>query len=301
MRSLHSLKVHWPLICLAIVTTLVVIWAGAMVHEVAMPKPDPPQVAVRPLPSPTASIPAWIKTAPSLTVPAPTTSPLANPSILPTQSVVPKASVPAAQPTAPQVAAVPSTSARPTDLGGAVLPQARYGHLPYAEESSDRLVSIGTYGEGSYRRTEFLDRDAAGSFAQMTVAAAADGVSIIPISGFRTIAVQEKLFERQIQRQGSEGAAATLSAPPGYSEHHTGYALDIGDGTRPKTDVKFEFEDTKVYQWMSAHAKQYGFELSFPRNNPQHVSFEPWHWRFINSGKASAVFAVAHTLEQQRS
>jgi D-alanyl-D-alanine carboxypeptidase len=70
----------------------------------------------------------------------------------------------------------------------------------------------------------------------------------------------------------------------------------VGDGTQPKTDVKFEFETTPAYRWMSTNAKGYGFELSFPDNNVQGVSFEPWHWRFINSGQASAVFSVAHTL-----
>jgi zinc D-Ala-D-Ala carboxypeptidase len=87
-----------------------------------------------------------------------------------------------------------------------------------------------------------------------------------------------------------------LSAPPGYSEHHTGFALDIGDGSRPEADVKFEFENTKAYQWLQANGRRYGLEISFPANNIQGVSFEPWHWRFTSSPYATAVFSVAHTL-----
>jgi zinc D-Ala-D-Ala carboxypeptidase len=295
MRSLRFLRARWPILCLFVVTISVSIWAGAMVREVIAPKTDPPQVAVRPLPLPTSSIPAWVKTAPSLGVPTPTAAPpLANPSALPSQGVLPKA--PTTQP--PPVLKSPATLKVPNPIAKSILPQARYGHLPYNDAASDRLVNIGTYGEGDYQRTEYLDRDAAAAFDQMVAAAKAEGLSIVPISGFRTIAQQEKLFQRQIQRQGSESAAATLSAPPGFSEHHSGYALDIGDGAHPKTDVKFEFEETAVYQWMVAHAKRYGFELSFPRNNRQGVSFEPWHWRFVNSGRASAIFAVARTLEQ---
>jgi zinc D-Ala-D-Ala carboxypeptidase len=284
MKSLRFFRERWPLVCLALVTALVAIWAGFMVHEVTSPPQEPSQVTARPLPSPVASIPAWVKTAPPLVAPSSSLSPL------PSQSVLPNASA--------SVKPLPAVPAAPVISRNAPLPQARYGHLPYAEAAQERLVEIGTYGEGEYKRTEYLDQDAAAALDQMVAAARADGVTIIPISGFRTIAQQEKLFERQIQRQGSEVAAATLSAPPGYSEHHSGYALDIGDGTRPKTDVKFEFEETAAYQWMIANAKRYGFELSYPRNNVQGVSFEPWHWRFVNSGQASAVFSVAHTLQR---
>jgi zinc D-Ala-D-Ala carboxypeptidase len=294
MKSFRFLRERWALICLSLVTVFVTIWAGLMVHEVTSPRDVLTPVTVRPLPSPVpspaVSIPAWVKTAPPLVAPLP------NSPSLPSQSVLPQASVPANPAPAPPVAS--STPSASIASRNAPLPQAHYGHLPYAEASPDRLVSIGTYGEGEYKRTEYLDRDAAAAFEQMVAAAKSDGVTIIPISGFRTIADQTKLFERQIQRQGSEAAAATLSAPPGYSEHHSGYALDIGDGTRPKTDVKFEFEETPAYQWMVSNAKRYGFELSYPRNNVQGVSFEPWHWRFVNSTQASAVFSVAHSLRQ---
>ncbi len=289
MKSFRFLRERWALICLSLVTVLVTLWAGFMVREVISPgKTELAPVTVRPIPapssSPASSIPEWVKTAPPLAAPLPS-----GPTVLPSQSL-PKASVPAAPAPTPPAAVIATRNAP--------LPQARYGHLPYAEALPERLVSIGTYGEGEYKRTEYLDQDAAAALGQLVAAAKVDGVNIIPISGFRTIAQQEKLFERQIQRQGSEAAAATLSAPPGYSEHHTGYALDIGDGTRPKTDVKFEFEDTSAYQWMVANAKRYGFELSYPRNNVQGVSFEPWHWRFVNSTQASAFFAVAHSLQQ---
>jgi zinc D-Ala-D-Ala carboxypeptidase len=288
MKSFRFLKERWSLICLSLVTALVAIWAGFMVHEVTSPKDELNPVTVRPIPtpvpSPVASIPAWGKTAPLLVAPSPS-----GPGTLPSQNVLPADPVSVS----PSPVAPASTTSR-----NAPLPQARYGHLPYAEAEQDRLVNIGTYGEGEYKRTEYLDRDAAAALDQMIADARAAGVTIIPISGFRSVEQQQKLFERQIQRQGSEAAAATLSAPPGYSEHHSGYALDVGDGTRPKTDVKFEFEETSAYQWMVANAKRYGFELSYPRDNVQGVSFEPWHWRFVNTTQASAMFSVAHSLRQ---
>ncbi len=170
-----------------------------------------------------------------------------------------------------------------------------YGHLAYAE-NSQYLVSVGQFVRESYERTEYLDQEAAMAFLQMQADAQAAGVYMMPISGFRSVADQEALFNRQIERQGSAEAAARLSAPPGHSEHHTGFAIDIADVDQPNTDVKFAFEDTPVYQWLTRNAHLYSFELSFPPSNPQGVSFEPWHWRFIGSARAQQVFRPAMRL-----
>ncbi len=162
-----------------------------------------------------------------------------------------------------------------------------FGHISYQEAPSQRLVEVEKY----YYRMNLLDREAAQAFKRMKTDAKAQGVELILISGFRSIADQEKLFQKQIQRRGSKEAAAKLSAPPGYSEHHTGYAMDLGDGKQPNTDLKFEFESTQAYQWLVANAYKYGFELSFPRNNPQGVSFEPWHWRYVISEQGNQIFS----------
>ena len=175
----------------------------------------------------------------------------------------------------------------PVQTTGTELPT----HLFY-QENAQNLVEIGTF----YDRREYLNQEAAEAFKQMKLAAQQEGIELIPISGFRSVADQEKLFERQIKRQGSRQAAARLSAPPNFSEHHTGYTLDIGDGKRPETVLKVAFESTEAYRWLKAHAAQYGFELSFPPNNPQGVSYEPWHWRFVGSPTAKEIFGPARTL-----
>lgn len=161
------------------------------------------------------------------------------------------------------------------------------GHFAFVENSRKNLVKIGKY----YDRNEYLDREAAQAFTQMTRAAEAQGIQLIIISGFRSVNDQSALFQRQIQRKGSQQAAAQYSAPPGYSEHHTGLALDIGDGQNPSADLKVAFEQTSAFQWLVNNAYQYGFELSFPPNNPQGVSYEPWHWRYVASPRASQIFA----------
>jgi zinc D-Ala-D-Ala carboxypeptidase len=171
-----------------------------------------------------------------------------------------------------------------------------YGHLPYEENEPGRLVNAGQFIRGDYVRSEQLDEETDAAFRQMAADAKAQGISLMPISGFRNVADQKDLFTKQIARRGSEEAASKLSAPPGHSEHHTGYALDIADAQQPDTDLKFSFQDTAAYQWLVGNAPKYGFELSFPENNKQGVSFEPWHWRYVGSPRASQIFATARSL-----
>lgn len=168
-----------------------------------------------------------------------------------------------------------------------------YGHFFYSEADANKMMMMGSYAMGEYQRFEFLESEAAKALMRMIYAARDEGIWIVPVSGFRTIEQQEKLFQAQIQRHGSAQAAAKLSAPPGYSEHHTGYAIDLTDGNFAKDkiqDITDEFSESEAYKWLNLHAKEFGFELSFPKNNPQGVSYEPWHWRFIGSPDAKKVF-----------
>jgi zinc D-Ala-D-Ala carboxypeptidase len=218
-----------------------------------------------------------------------TPSPIpATPSpILPTATPV-ATIVPSPKPPTPQPPVLPAPKALP-------LVKPYFGHLPYQEDDPNRLVDAGRFIRGTYERSEALDFEANDAFQTMRAAAKAEGVSLMPISGFRTIADQRILFEKQVERKGSEEAAAKWSAPPGYSEHHTGYAIDIGD-VNSDTDLKMTFQDTNVYRWLIVNARSFGFEQSFPSNNPQGVSFEPWHWRYMGSPRAEQIFAVARSF-----
>ena len=183
-------------------------------------------------------------------------------------------------------------SSKTTKLVNPNLPEETYlGHFPYQEASQNRLKNVGKY----YDRTEYLDQETARAFEQMKKDAKKQGVDLVLISGFRPVSVQKELFAKQVEKKGSEEAAAKLSAPPGYSEHHTGYAVDIGDASQPEADLKFAFEYTPAYNWLINNAKRYGFELSFPKNNAQGVSFEPWHWRYVDSSRAVQIFKLART------
>ncbi|MEM8502182.1 MAG: M15 family metallopeptidase [Cyanobacteria bacterium P01_D01_bin.1] len=170
-------------------------------------------------------------------------------------------------------------------------PVTKYNHFSYDEAYGGDIESIGMFTREFYKHEEYLHHEAAAAFKQMKTAAAADSIKLQAISGFRTIARQSALFQDQVVKLGSEAAAAKISAPPGHSEHHTGYAVDIGDLTLPNADITYDFQNTPAYSWLLTNAHRYGFEQSFPRNNLQGVSFEPWHWRYVGSEAAIEVFA----------
>lgn len=166
------------------------------------------------------------------------------------------------------------------------------GHLTYAEAPESDLVSI----PGNPRLR--LRKSAAEEFNKMVRDAQRAGVNIVLISAFRTIKEQEQLFFGiGSQRNQTPAQRAALSAPPGYSEHHTGYTVDIGDANVPATNLSVNFEKTKAFVWMTENAAKYRFEMSFPRNNSQGVSYEPWHWRFVGDRDSLETFYKARNVK----
>ena len=167
------------------------------------------------------------------------------------------------------------------------------GHLPYEEAPQSELKAV--TADGSIRmRTAAADK-----FRKMQTSAQSEGVILTPLSGFRSIVQQNELFfnvkEERVQETSQR---ADVSAPPGYSEHHTGYAIDIGDGRAPETNLNENFEKTAAFGWLEKNAPRYSFELSFPRDNPQGISYEPWHWRFVGDSNSLKTFYKTNQLKQ---
>lgn len=162
------------------------------------------------------------------------------------------------------------------------------GHFAYQEAPVEDLIAITADGRLQLRRM------AAVKFQQMVNAAQRDGVILVPLSAYRSLQDQEYLFfDVKAQRGQLATTRAEVSAPPGYSEHHTGYAVDIGDGYVPAVDLSPEFENTPAFKWLEENAAYYSFELSFPRNNPQGINYEPWHWRFVGDRHSLETFYKA--------
>jgi D-alanyl-D-alanine carboxypeptidase len=160
------------------------------------------------------------------------------------------------------------------------------GHLPYAEIPKDKLVLIEPNIE--------VHIDMRDSLLKMRDEAKKDGIYLVFLSGYRSINLQKEIFYSLKSFRNQEAAErARVSAPPGYSEHSTGFAIDIGDATQRETDFETEFENTDAFRWLTKNAARYHFKLSFNKFN-EHIDYEPWHWRYEGSIDALKVFETSN-------
>ncbi len=202
----------------------------------------------------------------------------------------PQPSLVTSSPATPEVTPVIT----PTPLATSPAVENVLGHLPYEEASISQLKAVTPDGQIRLRQA------AADKFLQMQAQARASGVILAPISGFRSISEQNYLFFQVKQERNQETRKrAEVSAPPGYSEHHTGYAIDIGDARSPATNLSSNFANTAAFRWLKNNAAKYSFEMSFPENNPQGVNYEPWHWRYVGDQKSLETFYQAKNLLQK--
>ena len=110
----------------------------------------------------------------------------------------------------------------------------------------------------------------------MRAMAAADGITLLVMSGFRDWDAQAEVFRRYLRLGKTSRRAMRTVAPPGYSEHHTGRALDLACPDCLPVDTRFA--KTDAFAWLSERAHEFGFSMSYPRKNPLGIRFEPWHW-----------------------
>ena len=192
----------------------------------------------------------------------------------------------------PKQAIVASPTPSPIANSGGV--ENVLGHLPYSVAPENELQPISRDGRIRLRTV------ATASFMKMQAEAKAQGVNLVPISGFRSLEEQNHLFfDIKQQRNQATSERAEVSAPPGYSEHHTGYAVDIGDGSTPTTNLSQKFEKTPAFKWLKQNAHRFSFEMSFTRDNAQGVSYEPWHWRFVGDRNSLETFYKVRQLPQK--
>jgi D-alanyl-D-alanine carboxypeptidase len=127
-----------------------------------------------------------------------------------------------------------------------------------------------------FGRQPQLDAEAFAAWQTMQSAAARDGVVLQIVSAYRSFDYQKQLFMRKLARGDSLDNILQVNAAPGYSEHHTGRALDIGCPGFPYLEVIFE--NSAAFLWLQKHAAAFKFHLSFPKNNTSGIQYEPWHW-----------------------
>ena len=154
----------------------------------------------------------------------------------------------------------------------------------YGERSDLALVAepslLTLAGFDRYRRPLWLGAGAARAWQLMQRAAYGERIVLDAISGYRSHDYQLGIFERKLARGQTVEQILTVNAAPGYSEHHGGNALDIGTPGEPPAEESFEH--TPAFAWLAANAGDFGFVMSYPRDNPHGIVYEPWHWRFVS-------------------
>ena len=155
---------------------------------------------------------------------------------------------------------------------GIPMDYARVRNLPLCPEAND-LCSIGA---DIFEREQRMIPQAAIAWRSMRTSAARDHIELQVVSAFRSVEYQEGILRRKLEKGQDISEILMVSAAPGFSEHHTGCALDL---TTPGCAVLEEdFEQSNAFEWLMENAGRFDFSLSFPRDNPHGVAFEPWHW-----------------------
>ncbi|MBQ7596702.1 MAG: M15 family metallopeptidase, partial [Clostridia bacterium] len=146
-----------------------------------------------------------------------------------------------------------------------------------------------------------LDYRVAPHYQEMYNAAKKDGITLTPVSGYRSYERQKNNFEGEIrsnQAKGMDKVTATQKAAeirllPGTSEHNAGLAMDI-------CSLSTSFENTKEFKWLQAHAHEYGFIMRYPKNktNVTKITYEPWHYRYVGKDIAYQLKSSGMVLEE---
>ena len=128
-------------------------------------------------------------------------------------------------------------------------------------------------------RPVLLALETAAAWREIKQAAAREGVQLHAESGFRSVQEQAAIV-RSLLRGEALGQILTRVAVPGYSEHHSGRAVDVANNAALIHPKGQDFDKTDTFAWLLKNAERFGFVMSYPKDNPRGIMYEPWHWCF---------------------
>jgi D-alanyl-D-alanine carboxypeptidase len=168
------------------------------------------------------------------------------------------------------------------------------GHALPADYAPTDLVPVSQAG--------FATRDDVRSFvipdlAALRAAAEANGTPMVVVSGYRSFGYQQQLFADRVAQVG-EQEAALRTARPGHSEHQLGTAVDVLDPG--SADLTPAFATTALSRWLTEHAHEFGFVISYPDGARARTcyEYEPWHLRYVGRDTAGKISASGVTARE---
>lgn len=146
--------------------------------------------------------------------------------------------------------------------------------MPLEEEA----VSLVSAGVDIFDREIYMTPETFSAWQKMQLAALEDSVELQVVSAFRSVDYQCDLIKRKLRAGQSIEQILRVNAIPGYSEHHTGRAIDLTTPDSPPLEE--QFENTSAFAWLNDHGEKFAFALSYPRDNAAGIDYEPWHWAY---------------------
>ncbi|MBF8807888.1 MAG: M15 family metallopeptidase [Enterococcus lacertideformus] len=194
-------------------------------------------------------------------------------------------------------------NAQPTDWNLILVgPEHR---LEQEVDESTQLVSL----PNGYLIDKRIQRD----YEDLAKAAQNSGFPLVMVSAYRSVSSQQEVFAQNVQevmssQNVSEEEATAITkqtiTEPGYSEHHTGLAVDVVDenwyNNYPSQLLDASYGGQPGAKWIAENASKYGFIVRYPKDRQAvtKITYEPWHLRYV--GKENAEYITQHniTLEE---
>lgn len=167
---------------------------------------------------------------------------------------------------------------RPSVIDPSIAAQWRVAVAERALPRHGQALLLESAGHDRFGRRHWLQPAAQRAWQRLREHARRDGVDLELVSSFRSERDQLRILMRKLGAGQSWPQILAVNAPPGYSEHHTGCAVDVAVPHEPVLTEAFEL--TSAFAWLQVHAARFGFELSYPRDNIHGFVYEPWHWCF---------------------
>jgi LAS superfamily LD-carboxypeptidase LdcB len=153
-----------------------------------------------------------------------------------------------------------------------VIPARWCGHRLDSSDIADKTRLVRLPAELCYENYRiYVLPEARDALVKMAAAARKDSVKLIVDSGFRSSAYQKRIYRRRLAEGDSFDEIVQFVAPPGYSEHETGRAVDM-------VPSDASFMHTQAYRWLKENAHKFGFRETYPETRDGLIPWEPSHW-----------------------
>jgi len=160
----------------------------------------------------------------------------------------------------------------------------------------ENLVTVSQNYSWGEEGSQQITKDTYDAYKKMWKSANEDGFHLMINSSYRTYEEQEDIYDSFEKSNGLEYADA-YAARPGYSEHQTGYTIDMFEKNNYKKET---FHESDVYKWLQENAHKYGFILRYPEDKEDVTgySFESWHYRYVGINAATYIYENDITFDE---